>query len=139
MSIVDETYATVEEADVIIGENDTWEDAEPDEKQEALEWATVYIDETYYVDDPDPIPQSLKNANSLLAVEQLTKSLWDRQTGLGPVTFTSVQAGSVKSTKGYKQQSQSAWQDPFPHITAMLENDGYEMKKNQSAVSLVRQ
>ena len=46
MAIVTETYSTVAQANTVLGETIPWDNSEAAEKLTALEWATVYMDNT---------------------------------------------------------------------------------------------
>jgi len=144
MAIVDSTYASVAEADTFLGETFPWEDTETVDKQEALEWATVYINDTYSIEleDGEATPTSLKNANAILANEHLTKNLFATAFAESPkvgVTLERVVAGSVESEIRYDTNWSRQWVDPFPAVTAMLGVDGYPIAKGAaSSPKLVR-
>jgi len=138
MSIVAETYATISEADSVLGENLPWEDTEDADdgtvigKQTALEWATVYMDSTYNIPEQTTVSQSLINANSILANEHLSADLFTVAKNAAPekgLSGATVKAGPVTSIKSYDANISSAWIDPFPNVTAMLLVDGFKIKK----------
>lgn len=134
MAIVDSTYASVAEADTFLGETLPWEDAEAADKQTALEWATVYMNDTYSIalEDGVATPTSLKNANALLANEHLTQNLFTTAFATAPqvgVTLERVVAGDVESETRYDSNWSRNWIDPFPQISALLAVAGYSISK----------
>lgn len=115
-------YCTVEQADELLGIVEPWVGALLAEKEAALVQGTLYIDSIYYCSiNPNDIPDTVVEANALLANEHLKLSLWDRQDGLGNISSKSVKAGSVETSTSYEVNKGSTWSDPFPSITALLE------------------
>jgi len=127
-------YATVAEADVILGTVEPWDSATSEEKESALVQGKLYMDATYLCIVPDQAnpPEALIEGNSLLANAQLSESLWERQDGLGPLASVDVAAGSVSSKKSYAVSATGTWKDPFPEVTSLV--GGYCSLTQGSAV-----
>ena len=147
MSIVEATYASVSESDVILGETLPWENAETENKQTALEWAVVYMNTTYQIPTSaiDEPVQALKNANAMLANEQLpedstdTGSIFTAVKDAAPaqgLTGETVKADVVSSSKSYDPYVSKQWVDPYPAVSAMLANAGFILTK-RSGVNTV--
>lgn len=126
-------YTTVETADLILLDNARWEDAEPEQKQAALEWATIYMQVTYSVPDPDgDSPDQLQVANALLANHHLEVNVFDAAAAARPgrgITEKTVKAGEAGATTKYDPYVSKQWVDPFPDITGLLQAAGYPLKK----------
>lgn len=145
MNLFGKSYVTEAEADGYLGETTPWEDAESADKQGALGWATVYIDNHYDVRHVvlGQEDTTLKVCTALLANEQLNGDLFLREkqskTERGLIEKTVI-ATPVESTKKYDAKVAKAWQDPFPDITAAMVAGGYTPLKSSGmrSVSMVR-
>lgn len=143
--MITEPYADIAEASALLLENAAWEDAEPEAQQLALQWAAVYMQSVYDVPvaDSDQNPNPLIVANSLLAARHLENDLFATAAAKNPARGLSektVKAGEAGSTVKYDPRIAKQWIDPFPHITALLENAGYGVKAGNSVrtVALMR-
>ena len=130
MSIVAATYATLAEADTILGETLPWDDTDLAEKQTALEWATVYMDSTYTIEEQTVIPDSLKNGNALFANAYLSGGMFDHPSTIATgITAEEVKAGPTMSKTEYDPYLASQWTDPYPEISALLYVGGFSITK----------
>jgi len=147
MSIVEATYASVTESNVILGETLPWDNAETAEKQTALEWAVVYMNTTYQI----PISainapvQALKNANAMLANAQLPESATDTGSIFTAVKDAApakgligetIKADVVSSSKLYDPYVSKQWTDPYPAVSAMLANAGFILTKRSGLATV---
>jgi hypothetical protein len=135
-----QAYVTIEEADAILGTTEPWIGATEDAKQAAINSGALYIDFNYQcVIDPSNIPDTTKEANALLANEDLIQSLWTRQDdNKGKISSEEVKAGSVSSKKSYAVNAGTTWKDPFPAITALLQYGGVcKLNKGDVVTSVV--
>lgn len=144
MSIVDETYATLAEANTALSGIAPWSTAGDPAKQTALEWATVYMNDTYEI-PAGSVSSGLVQANAQLANEHLKSDLFlaDRagMPARGLVSASVEATGAAKTSKTYDPYITKSWMDPFPAITAMLKYYGFLLKKasgGMRTVSLVR-
>lgn len=137
-------YASVSEADVILGSASPWDTASDEEKEAALVNATLYIQDNYscgiYSTDYEQadVPQNMKEACSIVANEDLISSVFSRQNGLGTLSEKAVGAGSAKVSKKYAVNKGSVWKDPFPMVTALLRSTCRLLRGGIRAVPLVR-
>ena len=134
-------YVTEAEADVILSPVEPWDSTPIPERDTALINAKLYMDATYScrIIDSDNPDQSLKDANALLANEDLTLSVFGRQDGLGPVKSNAVKAGSVESKKEYATSERyNTFVDPFPSISAMIGGICSINKGNMKTITLIR-
>lgn len=115
------TYATIEEADVILAGNLLWVGATTESKQDALEMARVYTEQNYKINFDKSAPtEKVKYGNSLIAAEHLLKDIFNRQTGLGSLEEVTVKASTVTTTKKYTNKISKTWADPFKKATAIM-------------------
>jgi len=116
------TFLTVEEADLILGENLPWFESTEEKKQDALEMARIYTQNNYSIrfNVEEEAPEQVKIGNSLIANENLISDIFSRQNGLGALEETTVKASSVTTTKKYKNQIVRTWRDPFTKATAIM-------------------
>ena len=126
----------------------TWDGAADDAtREQAMQFARLYIDRTYKLNFSltGTIPDSVKYAENLFAIEHLKTNLFDKEhanvkaQGLQENT---VQAGAAKVTKKYNERLSAKWRDPFPSITAILLANGVahlnKGSRGISTMSLVR-
>ena len=115
-------YASVSEADTIIGDVSPWNNAEPTQKDYALQIGRAYIDSKYTCVsiDESAAPDPVKIANAKLANIYLDKgdTFFGDQTILG-LKKKRVKAGSVESEKEF-DSNETTPADPYPEITAIL-------------------
>ena len=133
MAIVTKTYSTVAQANTVLGETTPWDDSEAAEKLTALEWATVYMDDTYNIPSNEASNQTLINANALLGNSQLTASLFKAADSAAPakgLKKSKVKADVVESETEYDPYITGSWNDPYPDVSAMMINAGYALKKS---------
>lgn len=138
-------YCDVSYATSLLGNTKPWSSSQTSLKEDSLQWARVYIENTYTVPVDiliDEITSGLKNSNAFLANEHLTKSLFlaarDAAPELG-LTEKTVEATPVKSTKKYNASYTAKWVDPFPQVTAIILSEGYYLKKGSvKTVAMVR-
>lgn len=143
MSIVAETYVTLVEADTINSpEVAPWEDTEDAAKQEAIEWATVYMDSMYVIELDDGVSTTdvLRTSNALLANEYLKGGMFDQHSGAGlGVVAEEVKAGSVMTKTEYNASIATGWVDPYVYVTALMSTEGYGTQQGgASSPQLVR-
>lgn len=133
-------YVTVAEADVILARSAKWSVASSAQKLNSLSWARVYIDSVYDVSaiDEDDAPELLKQANSILADENLNQSLFARQSIDSMLTSKTVSAGGVSTSKSYDSGKTAKWVDPVPYVTALLYSVCPIIKASGVAVYLMR-
>jgi hypothetical protein len=133
-------YATPAEADIELADDSVWIAYSNEEKEEALSWARVYIDDTYMfasvVDEDSNTYPEVITANSILAAEHKLKSLFHRQSPTGPLEESEVRAGSVLSRKRYRSKGMPTWVDPFPEITALLTSIGFIIVRSSSLTTV---
>ena len=134
-------YCTTEYADAIIGlTSGDWLGLSSDQKEEALQWGRIYLDNTYAClpwpeeDDEDyllPVPEAVQTANAYAAVEYLEGTYFLVEDGtLRGRTRVEVAAGSVMSRTDYDAYINSyGWNDPSPVITAVLGAIGCSPRK----------
>lgn len=115
-------YVTSAEADVILAFSSNWAQATASQKDNALRWARIYFDDVYDTSlvDPDAPDALVKQANAIFADAHLQKDLWSYQSDDYAISSKSVSAGGVSSSKSYDTSRKTKWNDPFPHITALL-------------------
>lgn len=113
-------YATLAEADTINTGATPWDTATDPDKETALINAKLYMDQNYSCQIPDTIPENLKEANSILANEDLTSDIFARQDGVGIVKEKSVGAGSAKTKTVFAVSNGGTWKDPFQLVTALM-------------------
>lgn len=132
-------YVTLADANTINGIDTPWSTNGDTAKQAALVNGKMYIDEVYSCSwiETDPVPQNVQEANALLANYDLAESIFARQDNKGPITESTVKAGSVATTKKYGASNSGAggvWLDPFPDVTALLLQGGVcELTKGSGA------
>lgn len=137
MAISEYYYASVSEADSIIGEVGIWEDAEPETKQEALEYGYIYLNDMFAIPSTNDgaattTNQTLKNANALLASDHLAKSLFETAKDRAPqrgLIRNRLKAEGVESEKEYDPVYSSQYVDPFPAVSAMMRVAGFQQKR----------
>jgi len=99
---VKESYATLDEADLYFEDTILWLEAEEQTKLDGLIYGRYYIDQNFTCVDPgelDTIPDELKYANSLLALDYISdQTIFDSGANLKREL---VQAGSVISENEY--------------------------------------
>jgi len=113
-------YASLEEANAINLGASPWTGTSDDAKNIALINAKLYLDQNYSCQIPDTTPENLKEANSILANEDLTTSVFARQDDLGKIKEKSVGAGSAKVKTVFAVSDGGTWQDPFELVTALI-------------------
>lgn len=142
-------YATIEQADVYLENNDAWLDLDDEVKNTHLLNGRYFIDSKYTCDDladedgdslPDVIPEEYIYANTLLAQFDSVSGIFTvDETGGSPVVSKKVKAGSVESEKSYAGQFSSSTKlnsiDPYPQITSIL-NAYCTINKTSSTISV---
>jgi hypothetical protein len=126
-----EAYCTVAYADSVLGDTLPWDNAETADKEAALQWATVYIINTYSCswDEDGDVPENVQTATAILGNYHLTSPLYDAsavqaQVDSNGLIKNKVVAGSVESEKEYDAYVSKEWIDPYPDATALLYVDG---------------
>ncbi len=140
-------YATIQEADIYLSENDAWLDLDNSAKNNHLINGRYYIDSNYTCTElvnGDPIPEEYVYANALLAEADLAKGLYTvDKTVNSPVVKKMVKAGEVESETTYAGSRSTSLSmnsvDPYPAITSIL-NEFCSLKNKQSfkTVDLIR-
>jgi hypothetical protein len=139
-----EAYCTVAYADSVLGEQLPWDSAETADKEAALQWGRVYIDDNYSCAfDPNNVPESIQTANAILGNYHLTAPLYDSSKVEGEqsergLTGNKVKAGSVESDKSYDPYAAMAKLDAYPDVTAILGTGGVCQYNGTNTKSLVR-
>lgn len=135
-------YLTLAEADILLAGNTTWTSLTNEQKQSHIDDANLYIDSTYLVIDPldsaDQYKPELKTSSQWLIEEDLISDIFGRQSSTGPLEEVEVRAGSTLSRRRYSTTGISAWQDPFPKVTALLKQIGIKLSQTASTVYLIR-
>lgn len=135
--ITEFTFATVAEADALLASVTEWTTLSEPQKQEALEWAVVYMDQTYALQGVTE-NATLEHVNCQLAGEHVKSSLFTRAAPVpAGLTSKSVEAEGIKTSKSYDTTVTSRWADPFPAITAQMGYAGFKLKKSTSGISTI--
>ena len=113
-----------------INVSDEWEDAETSDKDMALVYGRLFIDQSYTCDDTDwdtsdysTIPEEVQRSNAILAEMYIQGVLFpDSKGASGPVTKKRVKAGSVESETTYLgfYAAYTKTTDQKPEITMLL-------------------
>lgn len=111
-----------------INSGDTDWDAQSDtQKQTAIDWASIYLRANYRFTGFDPlgaisqVPEAVQIACAMLALEQRTKNIFERQTvDRAREEGKTIKAGSVTIQKKYNAELSGTFIDPFPAITGLL-------------------
>jgi len=128
-------YCDVSYADSLLVLVTPWISTTVTNKENALQWGRVYIENTYDVPvtiTDSEINDALKNANAILGNEHVQEDLFFTARNAAPekgLTEKTVQATPVKSTKKYDANISSEWIDPFPQVTAILASGGWKVVK----------
>jgi hypothetical protein len=96
-------YATADESDVFLSLNSVWQNLSVTEKEDALLWARYYLDDNFdcALSSLDTIPDELKYANCLLAVDYNSEGSLYKNKSEPTVKKIRVKAGDVESEKEY--------------------------------------
>lgn len=140
-------YATIQQADSYLSENDDWLDLDNSVKNTHLINGRYYIDSNYICTelvDGAAIPEEYVYANTLLAEIDSKKGLFSvDKTVNSPVVKKKVKAGEVESETTYagnRSKSLSLHSvDPYPAITSLL-NEFCSLKNKNSfkTIDLIR-
>lgn len=134
-------YCDVAYAETINGGGEVWDAVNETEKENALQWARVYMDAvyTYTVEfEEDAAPETIQTANALLAVYQLQGELFPATDTSRGTTMKRVKAGPVESEVEYDPYLSSNWVDPAPYVTMLLSEYATSTSSGSSNVFLVR-
>lgn len=114
-----------------INKSDEWSDASSSEKQMAITYGRLFIDQTYTCSDTEDwdvtdyttIPDEVQRANAILAEYHILGTLLPLTEQVsGPITQKKVKAGSVESETTYMgaYASKGKTIDQKPEITMLL-------------------
>lgn len=142
-------YATVQQANSYLSNNDAWQDLSTSEKNVYLTNGRYYIDSTYTCSaevDMTDIPEEYVWANSILAGVDVSNSIFaEDPTAENPIVKKRSKAGSVETEVEYAGNRSTDTSfgavDPYPVVTSLLAE--YCSRSNTGtntivAVSLVR-
>lgn len=124
-----EPYATVAEANVILGTTEPWIGSTTEQKEQALSYGKMYIDLYFSCTLTNPVQDNVKEANALLANYHLTTPLFDSSTvsteqSRKGLIKERVKADTVESEKQYDAGVALSKVDKYPDVTALLTYDG---------------